>query len=259
MNRLIFIKFLEDKDLVTKNLLGKILKEYKKNNYPVTFYKMFLQPLFYDVFNTNVNKRKSNIESISYYHNIPYLNGGLFRDTIYREKECDIENEILEKIITELLEHHSFTLNGDNESLNPDILGNVFEKTINYLTGTGDSDERKEKGAYYTPNDITSFITYNTIRVYVFERIKSILREMGWSEPNINGYNSLEDFIDNLPNPKYIKPIYNLVDEIKILDPACGSGHFLTTALKELVFIKKKLKEALGERDRHLQYKKDYN
>lgn len=250
MSRLIFIKFLEDKGLVERNLLQRLLKEYRNVKIPATFYKTYLQPLFYDVFNTPPDRRKSNVNNIIFFKEIPYLNGGLFREVVPKEKESDVDNEIIEVIIKKLLEKYSFTLNGKNEeegSLNPDILGNVFEKTINYLTGKDENDKRKELGAYYTPEEVTSFISKNTIHPVIFEKIKIILKRFGWTDANINSYESLTDFLDNTPksNPKVLKTIYDEINGIKILDPACGSGHFLTSAMKELIFIKKKLQENL--------------
>lgn len=248
MSRLIFVKFLEDKGLVEQDLLRKLCKEYDKSKLPITFYKAYLQPLFYDVFNTPEDRRKSNVIGIPFFKKIPYLNGGLFRELVPKEREYDVENELIELIIKNLLEKYSFTLNGDEESLNPDILGNVFEKTINYLTGENLNDKRKELGAYYTPEEVTSFISKNTIHPFIFEKVKIILKNFGWDDANINSYESLADFLDNAPsksNPKIIKAIYDKINEIKILDPACGSGHFLTSAMKELIFIKKKLLEHL--------------
>ncbi len=250
MSRLIFIKFLEDKGLVERNLLQRLLKEYDNGKIPATFYRTYLQPLFYDVFNTPPDRRKSNVNNIIFFKKIPYLNGGLFRGVIPKEKEYDVDNELIEVIIKNLLEKYSFTLNGENEgedSLNPDILGNVFEKTINYLTGEDSSDKRKELGAYYTPEEVTSFISKNTIHPIIFEKVKNTLKKFGWDDANINSYESLTDFLDNTPksNPKVLKAIYDEINGIKILDPACGSGHFLTSAMKELIFIKKKLRENL--------------
>ncbi|MCZ7398785.1 MAG: N-6 DNA methylase [Candidatus Methanoperedens sp.] len=250
MSRLIFIKFLEDKGLVERNLLQRLLKEYGNVKIPATFYKTYLQPLFYDVFNTPPERRKSNVNNIIFFKKIPYLNGGLFREIIPQERESDVDNEIIEVIIKDLLEKYSFTLNGDVEgekSLNPDILGNVFEKTINYLTGEDENDKRKELGAYYTPEEVTSFISKNTIHPVIFEKIKNTLKRFGWKDADINSYKSLTGFLDNTPksNPEVLKAIYDEINGIKILDPACGSGHFLTSAMKELIFIKKKLQDNL--------------
>ncbi|MBU4246361.1 MAG: N-6 DNA methylase, partial [Nanoarchaeota archaeon] len=258
MSRLIFVKFLEDKGLVENNLLGKLFKDYDALKLPSTFYKAYLQVLFYDVFNTASNKRKTNVQAIGLFRNIPYLNGGLFRESVSREKEYDVENDILREIIKNLLEKYSFTLNGDEQALNPDILGNVFEKTINYLTGNAGENKRKDIGAYYTPEEITAYISKNTIQPVILEKVKAILKQFGWSDANIAPYNTLDDFIEDIEstNPKIIRAICDEIDKLKVLDPACGSGHFLTSAMKELVFTKKKLLERLEKEVSYFAIKK---
>ncbi|MGD1004656.1 MAG: DNA methyltransferase [Methanoregulaceae archaeon] len=249
MNRLIFIKFLEDRILENQDLISSLFNEYKTTKNPMdTFYKSKLQHLFYDVLNTEPNERKSQIKSINLFRNIPYLNGGLFRDIIDREKECDVDNEILELIINEILKRYSFTLNGGRNSLNPDILGYVFEKTINYLTGSGENNLRKAKGAYYTPDAITTFICRNTIDSSVLERIKDVLSQEKYKQSEIEHYVTIDDFFADPPKRELIlQKIYYEIDKIKILDPACGSGHFLTSALKQLIYIKTKLLELCNQ------------
>lgn len=259
MNRLIFIKFLEDKELVEKKLLKTLLSEHKSAINPSSFYQTYVQKLFYEVFNTHKTKRNPRIRSISHFCDIPYLNGGLFRELIPKEKDYDVEDDILARIIDELLEGYCFTLNGDEEALNPDILGYVFEKTINYLTGPGKTEKRKEKGAFYTPEEVTSYISTQTIRPYLLGQIKEYLKLIGWKESDISGYPTMDVFLENIPinNPATIKQLYFLVDKIKVLDPACGSGHFLTSALKEIIFIKKHLIDASGMEYNYYLLKKE--
>lgn len=249
MNRLIFIKFLEDKKLVEPNLLGELLKIYNRQEVKASsFYTTFLKSLFYDVLNTDPTTRKSHINDHPLFKRIPYLNGGLFREVIEGERDIDVDDSIVEKIIRELLEQYTFALRSNPEALDPDILGNVFEKTINYLTGMGTTERRKEMGAYYTGENITSFISKNTIHPYVLKKVQGVLREHKWKEGEIQAYHNLESFLDDLPkNKSTIQKILEEIDGIKVLDPACGSGHFLTSALKELVYIRRRLLEGMDE------------
>lgn len=248
MSRLIFIKFLEDKGLVPSNLLTRLYKEYSESSLPLSFYKSYLQTLFYDVFNEPLKRRKSHVLKIEHFHGISYLNGGLFREVVKSEKEFDVEDDILKKLIFDVLEKYSFTLNGEFDAFNPDILGNVFEKTINYLTGI-DENTKKDVGAYYTPDDITSFISKNTIHKHILDTIRESLKKQGWRTPDIEAYESMSDFLDNLPsNPKILRVILNDIENIRILDPACGSGHFLTSSLKEIMFVKRRIIEEMNEK-----------
>lgn len=256
MSRLIFVKFLEDKRLVNPNFQRTLLRSYRDNNIPSSFYRSYLQPLFYDVLNTPPHNRKPNVMAISEYNNIPYLNGGLFREVVENETQYDVDNDIVELII-EILEKYAFTLEDNPESLNPDILGLVFEKTINYLTGEG-TDRRRDLGAYYTPDDVTTYICKETIRKRVFEVVIEYLKEIGWKSSEIDQYKSLEDFLEFIPeNPKTLNGIYQRVSEITLLDPACGSGHFLSSAMKELFHIRRSLMLQFSKRVNNFQLKKD--
>lgn len=134
-------------------------------------------------------------------------------------------------------------------TLNPDILGYVFEKTVNYLT-KDDANRQKGLGAYYTPDDVTTYISKETIVPKVFDIIKQFLQEKGWKKNEIDEYNSLNDFLDHPPkNPKTVKEIIRKISDITILDPACGSGHFLTSALKELFHLKRMLISLIENKD----------
>ena len=93
MNRLIFVKFLEDKGIVEKNFLENLHNRYKKNPPLNSFYKSFLDPLFYECFNKSNANRPEQIQTDQILSTIPYLNGGLFREVVPNERLYDIENE----------------------------------------------------------------------------------------------------------------------------------------------------------------------
>jgi len=71
MNRLIFVKFLEDKKIVRPDLLNTIKQVYDNGMYPQTFYQTFLEPLFYDVFNVMPENRVLKIDQIEPFEGIP--------------------------------------------------------------------------------------------------------------------------------------------------------------------------------------------
>jgi type I restriction-modification system DNA methylase subunit len=248
LNRLLFIKFLEEKGVIVPNFLKKMWGEYEKvrEAIPQSFFKVYLEPLFFEVLNTFPDKRKKGM--IPLFVDIPYLNGGLFRTIVPREREYDVDNDIVQTIILELIEGYDWGITEEN-MLNPDILGSIFEKTINYLTGTG-TDRQKALGAYYTPEDVTSYITRNTVNKYIHSRILDALRDAGWSEMDLRYYasNDLEYFLSNLPRANEdVRLALDIVEELTVLDPACGSGHFLITALDELTLTYSILLNALNE------------
>ena len=147
MNRLIFVKFLEDKELVDSGLLRSLQTAHSQGMHPDSFYKTFLEPLFFGVLDERPSERPERVRGITLYENIPYLNGGLFRPVETGESgiddtDFDVRDSVLGSIIN-LLERYTFSADGGPTDLDPSILGNVFEKTINHITGDA-GDQKKE-------------------------------------------------------------------------------------------------------------------
>jgi type I restriction-modification system DNA methylase subunit len=255
MNRMIFIKFLEQKEIVPRNLLEELFREHGTSRLMLTFYKMYLQPLFYEVFNKSRNNRAQSIQAIPLYDNIPYLNGGLFRETIESENSYDIENDGIELVLENLLERYDF---GQGQEIDPNILGYIFEKTINFISGTGETNQQKMKGAYYTPDDLVEFIIEETVVPVIFRKMMDSLRESGWRDADLRGYNSLADILGNMPqNPVHVKRMIDSIDSVRVLDPACGSGHFLTGTLSKILHIKESLLRIIGASIDRCKLKRD--
>jgi type I restriction-modification system DNA methylase subunit len=256
MNRLIFVKLLEEKGIVPKDLLKKLLERYKSSSTPGTFYETYLKLLFYEVFNKSKNSRTSNVRTNSLYSQIPYLNGGLFREVIENEKNYNVENEGIQLVLENLLEKYAYGL---ESGINPDILGYIFEKTINFISGTG-TNQQKMEGAYYTPDDVVEFIVEKALTPVIFRKMVEGLRESGWSETDLKGYDSIEDILipKNMPkNPAHVWKMIDSIDSIRALDPACGSGHFLTAMLSLILRVKESLMIAIGEKVDRYRLKRD--
>jgi len=246
MNRLIFIKFLEDKRIVRPDLLDTLAKTYEDGIYPQSLYETFLDPLFYDAFNAKPDDRESGIENIEVFADIPYLNGGLFRPELdgtaaIDERDFDVRDSVLESIIA-LLERYEFSAEGGPTDIDPSVLGNVFEKTINYLA-TDPGDRNADLGAYYTPSEITRFSAEETVRPALLERFKTVLAdERGWPAPELDQYDTLYELIDGLPGSgDLITALLAELDSFYVVDPGMGSGHFLTSVVEELVSVRQAL------------------
>jgi len=259
MNRLVFIKFLEDKTLVQPDLLQTLKDTYKSGMYAGSFYEEFCQALFYDVLNNKPDDRPESVQNIDLFQNIPYLNGGLFRPTIngedFEEEDFDVRNSVLFSII-DLLERYSFSAGGAPTDLDPSVLGNVFEKTINYIT-SDNADTNKELGAYYTPSEITRFSAEETVRPALLNRFKTVLvEERDWPKPEVEPYESVYQLIEDLPGKwPLISALLAEVDEFRVVDPACGSGHFLTSVLEEITNLRKALYQQHTPEDYPDEYK----
>jgi hypothetical protein len=104
------------------------------------------------------------------------------------------------------------------------------------------------KGAYYTPDDVVQFIVEDTLTSTILQKVKEGLAKSGWSEADIQAYNTLDSVYGRPPkNPKDIDEVIHSLDTIKVLDPACGSGHFLTAAPSEILRIEEFLLRSVGE------------
>src|SRR5699024_2030903 len=130
------------------------------------------------------SNRSPGIENVEMYSDVPYLNGGLFRPELndtaaVDERDLDVRDSVLQSII-DLLERYEFSADGGPTDIDPSVLGNVFEKTINHLT-TDAGDQNADLGAYYTPSEITRFSAEETVRPALLERFQHVLRdERGW-------------------------------------------------------------------------------
>jgi len=252
MNRLLFVKFLEDRGIVRSDLLRTLNQTHDKGMYMGTFYETFLEPLFYGVFDTKPSERIEQISSRELFADIPYLNGGLFRPQVgdgeaFDESDFTVHDSVLKDII-DLLERYRFSTDGGPTDLDPSVLGNVFEKTINYIT-TDRGNRNKELGAYYTPDEITRFCAERTIAPGLRDRfVTKLVENWGWTEAIAEQYGTLDGLIEALPaNTDLADDLLAEVNSFRALDPACGSGHFLTSVLAEIVGVRKSLHALRGE------------
>ena len=169
LNRLMFTYFIQKKGFLDgdphylRNRLDMVQQAGKEKFY--SFYKSFLRELFHQ----GLNKKKADrtAETNQLIGEIPYLNGGIFQEHELEGKYKDIEvDDNAFKSIFDFFDEYDWhlderPLHNDNE-INPDVLGYIFEKYIN----------QKQMGAYYTKEDITGYISRNTILPRLFDMAK---------------------------------------------------------------------------------------
>lgn len=159
LNRLMFVYFIQKKGFLgggDLDYLATKLNETKRRSKD-KFYREFLCPLFFEGFAKRPEQRSSEINRILGV--VPYLNGGLFLKHQIEElhgKDIEVPDKAFDRIF-EFFEQYDWHLDDrpsrKGNEINPDVLGYVFEKYIN----------QKEMGAYYTKEDITEYISKNTI------------------------------------------------------------------------------------------------
>lgn len=169
LNRLMFVYFIQRKGFLDgdTNYLGNRLERCRKeqgDNKFYSFYRFFLLRLFHEGLGGTV--RSAGLEMLL--GRVPYLNGGLFEEHLVEKRydEIEIPDKAFERVFRYFDQYQwhldERTLRNDDE-INPDVLGYIFEKYIN----------QKEMGAYYTKEDITDYIARNTVIPYILDEAKS--------------------------------------------------------------------------------------
>jgi len=159
LNRLMFIYFIQKKGFLDGDLdyLKKKLAQSRRDLGHNRFYRDFLCPLFFEGFAKKPDERSANARDLL--GAVPYLNGGIFMPHQIEQlhgQTIAIPDKAFDQLFTFFDAYHwhldERPLRADNE-INPDVLGYIFEKYIN----------QKQMGAYYTKDDITGYISQNTV------------------------------------------------------------------------------------------------
>ena len=174
--------------------------------------------------------------------NAPYLNGGLFERNELDNIGWVIPDKLFDDIF-EFFESFNFTVEESTPldidiAINPEMLGNIYEHLVNIE----ERQEQKGSGIFYTPKtEIELMIRRSLVEfLYAKTRIK---------KDNIY-YLIFEDETDikKLFNRNEAAKILHELDQILILDPACGSGHYLVSVVKILYSLKERLWKYLGKK-----------
>lgn len=246
INRILFLKLLEAQ-----------LLSYHKGDKSYAFLRFDkikdyddLNSLFFQVLARNLNERNEDIKN--QFAKIPYLNSSLFEPTdiehatlfisqLRNDKTLPVFAQTVLKdsngkkrtgavnpleYLFDFLNAYDFASEGseeiqeDNKTLiNASVLGLIFEKINGY-----------KDGSFFTPGFITMYMCRETIRKAVVQKFNET---KNW---NCNDIEALYDKIEDRNEAN------NIINDLKICDPAVGSGHFLVSALNEMIAIKSDLK-----------------
>ncbi|BCU13888.1 Eco57I restriction-modification methylase domain-containing protein [Microcystis aeruginosa] len=223
-NRLMFIVFIQKKGWLKfneqTNYLETLWQDYQNDNSTSdkNFYHNRLTHLFFTGLN---NPQQTDIIGINnggflrqIIGTVPYLNGGLFeQDEDDRNPNIIVPDQAIDVILHKLFSNFNFTVTESTPldvevAVDPEMLGKVFEELV-----TG----RHESGSYYTPKPIVSFMCREALKGY------------------LGGYEALVDEhnVEQINVPK-ARDLLQKLSEVKIVDPACGSGAYLLGMLHEL-------------------------
>jgi len=262
VNRVLFLKLLEAQ-----------LGAYHKGNKGYLFLNTDriqsygdLNRLFFQVLARKSSDRNQDVMSV--YAKVPYLNSSLFDPTNLEQSTIFISNlqtastlpvysqsvlkdETGKRLLGSLptlsyllkfLDAYSFTNEGldelveDNRQLiSASVLGLLFEKINGY-----------KDGSYFTPGFITMYICRHSIRKAVVQKFRDSLKD--------TSIESIAHIYELIPDKVTRVEANELINSLKICDPAVGSGHFLVSALNEVLAIKNDLK-ILQDRDGKLLHR----
>jgi len=192
---------------------------------------------------------------------IPYLNGDLFRpDPLEQDLKLDLREKDWKGIFHFLNQYHwiieedvETAIEDEEKVLTPEILGHVYERSVvewekvgiekEAEDATKEISERKKKGVYYTPEEVTGYIAENTIYPFLLSQFNGEFKD-------------IDDLIEN-SDKEELRRLLNHLSKIKVLDPACGSGAFLIKASEMLFHLKVRVLNRLDKKPKYYDVKLD--
>jgi hypothetical protein len=228
LNRLMFIYFLQRKRFIDNGNLDYLeikLAEYREKESDL-YYSEFLNLLFFEGFAKPDEERSEDAKKIL--GKIVYLSGGLFllHPIEKRWPAIKIPNVAFENLLS-LFSRYSWNLDdtpgGKDNEISPHVLGYIFEKYIN----------QKSFGAYYTRPEITDYLCRSTIHKLILEKINSTAIPGVMKDRH---FESVEELFIKL-DMRLCRVLLDILPTISLLDPACGSGAFLVSAMNTLTEI----------------------
>jgi adenine-specific DNA-methyltransferase len=242
IGRLIFLWFLKQKKtesesaLIPETMLSVVSVQQNKG-----YYKNILLPLFFEVLNTTHSDRKFEFRNYPY-NSIPYLNGGLFSphktDHYYDENYgyLNISDEWF-IFFFDLLETFNFTIDENSSidlelSIDPEMLGRIFENLIAEINPETGKNARKSTGSFYTPREIVDFMVSESLYEYLSD--STSLGNKQLLNITSTDFGITEDY---KLNTNEIKSLFIALSKVKVIDPACGSGAFPMGILQRIIHI----------------------
>jgi len=205
------------------------------------YYHSILEPLFFEVMNRPVRERKP--VAVPQSELIPFLNGGLFEPhrNDYYEKAPNYGLKIPDQWFTDffgVLEQYNFTIDENSTvdadvSVDPEMLGRIFENLLAEVVPETGETARKATGSYYTPRAIVDYMVEQSLKQY-------LLTKTGMPEDKLDSLLSYEDSEIDLSDAKRNAVVIAL-KEIKVIDPACGSGAFPIGILHRMLLVLEKV------------------
>lgn len=205
------------------------------------FFDDYLEPFFYD----GLNHRRKNQYFSTFNCKVPFLNGGLFEpldNYMWESANFNLSNDIFAEIL-DFFDRYNFTMNEEEPlekdvAVDPEMLGKIFENLL-------DVKDRKSKGAFYTPREIVYYMCQESLANYLVNKVGVDYNEIkefiqyGEMIRDVDLKNATKnDYLVGDTIFKNIIKIDEALKNIKIADPAVGSGAFSLGMLNEIVKLR---------------------
>lgn len=240
MGRIVFLYFLQSKGWLAGNLhyMHDLFYD-ASDEVKGDFLDKVLEPMFFGLLNTRPEDRSSaplvNGVGVKYIPNadeIPYLNGGLFQQEKIDEVDSCFPAGMFQSLF-DFFDSYNFTIdeNDPNDAevgVDPEMLGKIFENLL---------EDNKDKGAFYTPKEIVRYICQESLTAYLQTGIEDA--EVKEHIANFVKTNDVEE-LGGASSELAMSIDQKLID-VKICDPAIGSGAFPMGLLRELYACRKSI------------------
>ena len=232
MGRIVFLHFLQKKGWLNDDTNFMQHTFSRNKDCQDDFLEKILEPLFFGFLNTRKEDRAKLFDNhpnwdknlLSVWENIPYLNGGLFEQDEVDNLNIRLPHSMFDELFKFLAEYN-FTVDENDPDdaevgVDPEMLGKIFESLL---------EDNKAKGAFYTPKEIVRYMCKESLIAYLGTRTSS----------SANGIEaSIRAFVETHEMQPELEPYRDSLDtalrEVKICDPAIGSGAFPMGLLNEL-------------------------
>lgn len=240
MGRIVFLYFLQSKGWLAGNLhyMHDLFYD-ASDEVKGDFLDKVLEPMFFGLLNTKPEDRSSaplvNGVGVKYIPNadeIPYLNGGLFQQEKIDEVDSVFPAGMFQSLF-DFFDSYNFTIdeNDPNDAevgVDPEMLGKIFENLL---------EDNKDKGAFYTPKEIVRYMCQESLTAYLQTGIENA--EVKEHIANFVKTNDVEE-LGGASSELAMSIDQKLID-VKICDPAIGSGAFPMGLLRELYACRKSI------------------
>ena len=239
MGRIVFLYFLQKKGWLCKDtnfMYNTFLGSNRQNDY----LESVLEPLFFGILNTQPAKREQVFVKngwqqslVGKWASIPYLNGGLFERDEIDKMNIKLPASLFDNIFN-FLASYNFTVDENDPDdaeigVDPEMLGKIFESLL---------EDNKAKGAFYTPKEIVRYMCKESLIAHLASKLPEV------SDAVIRTFVETHEMQPELE--PYRKILSKTLREVKICDPAIGSGAFPMGLLNELWRCREALSTSLA-------------